>query len=133
MFFDNLLQFINIRSWFLHTCAIEAPTIVMSLHDDQTWAVSSTSHRQPSTYSPGGVSDGMRRTSTTEMANGRSPEHRLVLPGSFTELQGGLNSYSFKYAPIEPVWVPSGSGFTARVIPTGTWLSAVMAATLPLA
>ena len=91
----------------------------------------STSHRQPRTYSPAGVPAGTSRTSTTLSENGRSPEHWFVLPGSATESQGGSNSQS-PAVPTEPFCAASGSGLRAQVMPVGSSLSAVMAATEPL-
>eukprot|EP01048_Picozoa_sp_COSAG05_P007744 COSAG05_NODE_557_length_8701_cov_28.619972_4_plen_86_part_00 len=79
----------------------------------------STSHRHPSTYSPGVVVAGILRMSTTETPKGRSPEQRFVLPGILTESQGGVNSHS-PAAPTEPFCLPSGRGFNAQVIPDGS-------------
>ena len=87
--------------------------MVMSEHEVQTWAVSSTSQRQPSTYSPGFVSAGIFSTSTTEMANGRSPEQRFVLPCGISKgKRRWFFSLAFHVSSETMIFIKTGSGQT---------------------
>mmetsp|Transcript_49851 Transcript_49851/g.157749 ORF Transcript_49851/g.157749 Transcript_49851/m.157749 type:complete len:217 (+) Transcript_49851:103-753(+) len=92
----------------------------MSLHADHTCAVSSQSHRQPSTYSPGGVSAGTRTVSRMLTVVGQLPAHG---PGLLPYSPTALGARTFGSKPARHLAGKAlslmGNGFIAHIEPAG--------------